>query len=349
MKEQENKPFKIGDVIVQPGTRQNVQIPLPALPEHSAFDLRLKVIQGSKPGKRLFISSTLHGDELNGIEIIRRVLASPLLEDIHGTLVAIPIVNLFGLINQSRYLPDRRDLNRSFPGSSKGSTAAQLANTFLEEVVMKCTHGIDLHTGSNHRTNLPQIRCDFREKKAMQMAIAFGAPVVLKAELREGSLRENCDGLKIPTITFEGGEALRFNENAIRSGVQGILRVMSHLGMIPKDKSLSLQDSSSISPTSRWIRAPSTGLFRTKCELGQKVSKGDVIGKISDMLGTTIVEVVAKFDGIVIGQTLLPTVYRGDALFNVAWVPDPTKTEEQIEELEEELELNPSLDDPSTF
>ncbi len=341
--------FEIGEVSVEAGTTKIIRIPFSSFPDHTDFSLNVKVIHGRHEGKRLFLSSTIHGDELNGIEVIRRVLASPLIKRLKGTLVAIPIVNLTGMFMQTRYLPDRRDLNRSFPGSETGSSASQLANTFLTEIIQRCTHGIDLHTGSNNRTNLPQVRCDFENEETLKMALVFGAPVILKAKLRDGSLREASEKVGIPSLTFEGGEALRFNENAIRSAVQGIFRVMGSLDMIPAEKCVSIKHSPIISPVSRWVRAPATGIFRTMCALGDKVLKGDVIGKVSDSLGAHSVDVVATFDGIAVGRTLLPIVYKGDALFNVAWVPDPARAEATIEELEEEADLNPALDDPSTY
>ena len=343
------EPFKIGGEIIEPGTRKTVHIPISMLPNHATFNLNLRIIHGRRPGKRLFLSSTIHGDELNGIETIRRVLASPQVKHMKGTLIALPIVNLIGMLNQSRYLPDRRDLNRSFPGSETGSAAAQLANTFLSEIVEHCTHGIDLHTGSDNRTNLPQIRCDFQSEETLKMALAFGPPVILKTKLRDGSLREAAEKLGIPTILFEGGEALRFDEFAIRAALQGTIRVMASLGMIPSDKCSSSKEAPVIAPASRWLRAPTTGIFRTTCNLGKKVLKGDVVGMISDPLGTNNVDVVANLDGIVIGHTNLPVVYQGDALFNIAWVPDPAKAEASIEEFEEETELDVGLSDPSTY
>lgn len=330
------KPFEIAGKIIRPGTSQTVSLPFSMFPNHAAFDLDMRVIHGLKPGKRLFICATIHGDELNGIEIIRRVLASSLTKHIHGTLIAVPIVNLFGMLLHSRYLPDRRDLNRSFPGSQSGSSAAQLANTFLTEIVAKCTHGIDLHTGSNNRLNLPQIRCEFENAETLQLALAFGAPVILKSKIREGSLREASEKLGISTLTYEGGEALRFNEFAIRAGVSGVLRVMSTLGMIPPGKCSAAKGSPVISPSSRWLRSPTTGILRSNCWLGDKVLKGDVIAKISDPLGTTTTDVIALFDGIAVGRTQSPLVYKGDALFNIAWVSDPTRAEATIEEFEEE-------------
>ncbi len=341
--------FEIAGEIIEPGTIKTVRIPLSMLPNHSALNLNLRVIHGRRPGKRLFLSSTIHGDELNGIEAIRRVLASPLTKKLRGTLIAIPIVNMVGTLIQSRYLPDRRDLNRSFPGSQNGSAASQLAYTFLTEIVEKCTHGIDLHTGSDNRINLPQIRCDFQSNEALKMALAFSPPVILKAKLREGSLRGAAENLSIPTIIFEGGEALRFNEFAIRAAVQGILRVMRALKMIPYEKYESRIGSPVVSPTSRWLRAPLTGIFRTVCRLGKKVLKGDVIGKISDPLGVNSVDVIATFDGVIVGLNQLPLVYQGDALFNIAWVHDPARAQETIQEFEEEAEINPALDDPETY
>jgi predicted deacylase len=330
------KPIEIAGKIIKPGSVETVTLPFSMLPNHAVFDLDMRVIHGMRPGKRLFICSTIHGDELNGIEIIRRVLASSLTRHIRGTLIVIPIVNLFGALLHSRYLPDRRDLNRSFPGSQTGSSAAQLAYSFLNEVVAKCTHGIDLHTGSNNRLNLPQIRCDFENAETLRLALAFGAPVILKSKIREGSLREASEKLGISTLTFEGGEALRFNEFAIRAGVAGILRVMSALEMIPAGKCAAAKGSPVISPSSRWVRSPATGVLRSACWLGDKIVKGDIIAKVSDPLGIHTTDVVALFDGVVVGRTQSPLAYKGDALFNIAWVSDPTRAQATIEEFEEE-------------
>lgn len=343
------KPFIIGGETIEPGTSKTIRLPLYMLPSHAAFNLNMRVKHGWERGKCLFLSSTIHGDELNGIEAIRRVLASSHLRHLKGTIIAIPIVNILGVLTQSRDLPDRRDLNRSFPGSEKGSAAAQLAYTFLTEIVERCAYGIDLHTGSNNRTNLPQIRCDFESSETLKMALAFGAPVILKSKLRDGSLREASEKIGIPTLLFEGGEALRFDEFAIRAAVQGIFRVMAFLNMIPSEKCISIKESPVISPISRWLRAPYTGLFRATCNLGKKVLKGDVVGKISDPLGIKTVDVVADIDGIVIGRSQLPLVYQGDALFNIAWVPDPARAEATIEGFDEEEELGIAFGDPTTY
>ncbi len=347
MKKQE--PFEIAGETVKPGTAKTVMVPIGLFPDSSAANLAVRVIHGHHPGKRLFISSTMHGDEINGIEAIHRVLKSPKIKYLHGTLVAIPIINMAGAMIRSRYLPDRRDLNRCFPGSTKGSAGAQLAYTFLNEIVKQCTHGIDLHTGSNERINLPQIRCDFKSPEALKLALAFAAPVILKSKLRPGSLRGEAEALHLPTIIFEGGEALRFNPYITQAAVQGIFRVMGFLGMIPPKKVPAAKKASIIAPASRWLRAPATGVFYSERKLGDKVNKGDIIGTVCDSLGVSCVKVVADFDGIIIGKTQFPLVYQGDALFNVAWVPDPSKAAEEIEEYEEEAQYNISMDDPETF
>ena len=173
------KSFEIAGITVAPGSRTVVDLPMPKQSNHSNMNMPLHVIHGRRNGPVLFISAAIHGDELNGIEVIRRVLAHKSIAKIAGTLIAIPVVNSYGLIQQSRYLPDRRDLNRSFPGSQKGSLAARLAHLFVEEVVSKCTHGIDLHTGAVHRSNLPQIRADLDDDETRKLAESFGVPVLL--------------------------------------------------------------------------------------------------------------------------------------------------------------------------
>ena len=179
--------FAIGGKSIPRRSRALIELPLPPLYTHTPLKLPVHILRGAKDGPRLFVSAALHGDELNGTEIIRRLLKQPGLKRLRGTLVAVPIVNIYGLLNHSRYLPDRRDLNRSFPGSSKGSLAARLANLFMTEIVDKCTHGIDLHTGAIHRSNLPQIRANLDDPETARLAESFGVPVLLNSNTRDGS------------------------------------------------------------------------------------------------------------------------------------------------------------------
>ena len=254
-----------------------------------------------------------------------------MLGSIKGTLLAAPIVNVHGFINQSRYLPDRRDLNRSFPGSAKGSIASRIANTFVEQIVSKADYGIDLHTGAIDRSNLPQIRGNMEDEKTLEMARAFGTPVILNSNIRDGSLRACAAESGMPMIIYEAGEALRFDEVSIRGGMRGIVNVMRNIGMLPKAKK-----PNSVEPLlaryTRWVRSPASGIVSGKAKLGSSVMKGQRIATISDPLGADEDEVIAPFDGIVIGRSNLPLAYEGEALFNVAAFKSVTEAEMLVEE-----------------
>ncbi|MGE0213657.1 MAG: succinylglutamate desuccinylase/aspartoacylase family protein [Parvibaculaceae bacterium] len=310
--------FEIGGVRVAPGERAGVDLPVSVLSNHTPMALAVEVVQGREAGPVFFLSAALHGDEVMGVEIIRRVLRHAALKRLKGTLLAVPVVNAFGFIAQSRYLPDRRDLNRSFPGSDHGSLASVLADLFLRQVVERAGYGIDLHSAGLHRTNLPQIRISPGESELEALAMAFGAPVVLVSPLRDGSLRKAAIERKVKVLVFEGGEALRFDEQAIRAGLAGILRVMRHLGMIEAE--VPRASAPVLSRSSTWVRAPEGGIFRSAVRLGERVGRGTSVGAISDPFGRRETPVSASDDGIVIGLSNLPVVNRGDALLHIARV-----------------------------
>jgi predicted deacylase len=304
----------------------------------------VRVLRARRPGPSLFVSAALHGDEINGVEIIRRLLALPLLKRLRGTLLAVPVVNIYGFISHSRYLPDRRDLNRAFPGSERGSMTARLANLFLEEIVCNATHGIDLHTGAIHRSNLPQVRAQLTDEEIRQLANAFGTPVILDSNPVAGSLRQTVAERGIPLLVYEGGEALRFDEMAIRAGVSGVISVMRALKMLPAGR----QRKPSVTPVlvdnSSWVRAPQSGIMRTTKKLGARADKDEVIALISDPFGEQEWPVFARFSGIIIGRTQLPLVNEGEALFNIARVRKPGDVEERVETYHGELAENADLD-----
>ncbi|MGD9849949.1 MAG: succinylglutamate desuccinylase/aspartoacylase family protein [Nitrospirales bacterium] len=334
--------FEIGGTVIKPGTRQTINLPMSLLSNHMPMDIPIHIIHGKKEGPRLFISAAIHGDELNGVEIIRRVLTTPGIHQLCDTLIAVPIVNVFGFLAHSRYLPDRRDLNRSFPGKEKGSLTSQLAYLFMKEVVERCTHGIDLHTGAIHRTNLPQIRADLSDPGMKHLAESFAAPIILHSNLRDGSLRRAATDKHIPTMLYEAGEALRFDEIGIRLGLRGILRVMQTLGMMGK-LPLTVRTESIAAMTSYWLRAPTGGIFRSLYPLGARVRQGDQVGIVSDPMGETETSVVTGDPGILIGRTNLPVVNQGDALFHIAKVADATMAEKVVKEFHEELKGTSSL------
>lgn len=336
------EPFEIGGMTVQPGSRQSINLSISLLSTHTPMDIPVHVIHGKKDGPRLFMCAAIHGDELNGLEIIRRILKAPSLNALHGTLVAVPIVNVFGFLSHSRYLPDRRDLNRSFPGSKKGSLSSQLAYLFMKEVVLRCTHGIDLHTAAIHRSNLPQIRGNLSDPTIQRLADIFSAPLTLHSDLRDGSLRQAATDQNIPTLLYEAGEALRFDELAIRLGVRGVLRVMQALGMIRTSRSFT-RSKSIISMSSYWVRAQTGGIFRSFHPMGGKVKRNENIGTITDPMGETQKIVKAKASGILIGRTNLPVINQGDALFHIAQVEDAHTAQKVVQDIHEEVGEEPLL------
>lgn len=308
----------INQQTIKPGTITTIDLPLPELYTHTLMTMPIHVVCGKKPGPRLFVSAAIHGNELNGVEIVRRLLKQPGLDKLRGDLIAVPMVNVYGIIQQSRYLPDRRDLNRSFPGSKKGSLAARLADLFMTEIVTKCTHGIDLHTGAIHRNNLPQIRANLDDPETLRLAKSFNVPVLLNSNLQDGSLREAVSELGIPMLLYEGGEALRFDENAIRVGLRGILGVMKTLGMIPGKSQGKAGSPSLLAHDSQWIRAPGGGIFCAARRLGEPVREQDVLGIIRDPSSNLEIPVIASCNGLIIGRSELPLVHEGEALFHIA-------------------------------
>lgn len=314
-----NETFSINGTVVKPGSRVTIDVAVPKLYTHTGTSMPVHVIRGKKDGPRLFVCAAIHGDEINGVEIIRRLLNHKALKRINGTLLAVPIVNVYGVIHHSRYLPDRRDLNRSFPGSETGSLAARLANLFMREIVRQCTHGIDLHTGAVHRVNLPQIRANLDDEETERLARVFGVPVLLNSTLRDGSMRQSAADEGIPLLLYEAGEALRFDEVPIRAGVDGILNVMRALGMLTSSgrKAKKITEPF-VARSSSWVRAPESGMLRTLVALGAHVDKGQLLGIVSDPFGEKEQEVVAHTEGVVIGRIHLPLVNEGDALFHVA-------------------------------
>ena len=314
---------RIGTEDIEPGTRRPVELHVSVLSNHTPMSLPVQVLRGRWPGPAMFISGAVHGDEVMGVEVVRRVLSHPGLEALRGTLLAVPVVNGYGLISHSRYMPDRRDLNRSFPGSDHGSLASILADLLMREVVLRCTYGIDIHSAALNRCNLPQIRISPGDEDLLSLAEAFGAPVVLVAKLREGTLRQCALARGVKVLVYEGGEALRFDEDAIEAGVQVTLRVMHRIGMLDKPAAAPAQRAPTISHASHWLRAPEGGIFRSQRRIGQWVGVEETIGVISDPLGTMETQVVANETGIVIGQSHLPVVNRGDALFHIAKAEQP--------------------------
>lgn len=311
--------FTLGGIAIPAGKRQKLSLNVARLYDFTEMGMPVEVVRGKKSGPVLFLSAAIHGDEINGVEIIRRLLGHSALKHISGTLIAVPIVNVFGFNERTRYLPDRRDLNRCFPGSAHGSMGSQLAHIFMEEIVAKCTHGIDLHTGAFHRHNLMQVRGTMEDPETLALAKAFGAPVIINAAQRDGSLRAAAAEQGVATLLYEAGEALRFDEHAIHTGVHGLLRAMGHIGMLPAHSIPARPRRKSFyARSTRWVRAPHGGIFLASRKLGDSVKKGEILGHITSPFGDHMTAIESDYTGIIIGMSYLPLANEGDALFHIA-------------------------------
>jgi uncharacterized protein len=330
--------FELAGHIVQPGERIQFDLPTANLYTNTPLSMPVEVIHGRFKGPVLLVCAAIHGDELNGVEIIRRMRSFRTLSRLHGTLVLVPVVNLFGFIHQSRYLPDRRDLNRCFPGSENGSIASRVAHKFFNEIVRPCTHVIDLHTAAVNRDNLPQIRAALDEPGVREMAMGFSIPVIINAGLIDNTLRQEAGKLGIPVITYEAGEALRLYERSIVTGVRGIVSVMRTLGMLPSRRIQTVRAEPYIARSSSWFRAPVDGVFRPLVKLGARVESGTTIGVISAPFSSDETVLQAERDGIVICVSNLPLVNEGEALFHIARFQETAAVEVEIAAHESNIE-----------
>ncbi len=319
---------------LKPGEQKCIMIPLPNLYHSEPVLMPTFVMCGKKAGPTLLVTGAIHGDEINGIEIIRRILKRRFIPSLRGNLICVPVVNVYGYLYQSRYLMDRRDLNRSFPGSTSGSIAARLAKVLVTELITHATHLIDLHTGALHRSNLPQIRASLNNPETLRLAKAFDAPVIIDSRERDGSLRQMASDLKKPLLLYEAGEALRFDEPGIKLGVRGILNTMRALKMIASDDKRPKPAPAVVSST-HWVRAEVSGNLQSDKMLGAHVTKGEVIGTISNPFDMSVHEVKSPYKGILIGHCKLPPVHEGQALFHVALLESPHSAHIQVTQLED--------------
>ena len=332
-----NTPITIGDTTVLPGETKKLNLSMPPLYTATEMSIPVFVKCGKRAGPTLFISAAIHGDELNGIEIVSRVINSRSIARLKGTLIAVPMVNVYGVLNQSRYLPDRRDLNRSFPGSKKGSLAGRLAHLFFNEVVLRSDFGIDLHTGAIHRSNLPQVRANLDDEEVRAMADAFGVPVMLNSDLRDGSLREAASDAGVRILLYEAGQALRYDEFSIRAGVKGIISTMRHLGMLNKSKGKEKVIKPFVARQSGWVRASESGLITHIAQLGDYVEKGSILAKIASPFGEILSTLVSPSDGVIIGKQNIPLAQEGEAIYHIAYFNKPDSVAEHVERFQDNI------------
>ncbi|SDM34880.1 hypothetical protein SAMN05421823_112166 [Catalinimonas alkaloidigena] len=302
---------------IKPGEQAVINLYIHKLPTHTVIDLPIYIFRSKRPGPVLLLTAGLHGDETNGIEIIRRMIRHKMLHPSAGSVIAIPLVNIYGFLQSTRALPDGKDLNRSFPGSLRGSLAQRVAYTIMNEIIPSIDYGIDFHTGGANRSNYPQIRCVTDIPQNLELGKAFGAPFLMNSKLIDKSFRKAADRMGKYIIVYEGGESMRFDEFAIQEGIRGTQRVMLHFGMKKKADMILGTGQSVLLKESSWLRARQAGLFSPLVPLGSQIDKGEKIGRLTDPYGEHEYVIRAATDGYVIGVNYTPVVNGGDALFHV--------------------------------
>ncbi|HAU1150345.1 TPA: succinylglutamate desuccinylase/aspartoacylase family protein [Legionella pneumophila] len=327
-----NSKLNICNATIHPGERVNLALPLPDFYSCTSLYMPIKVVHGKESGPCLLIFSAVKGDELNGMEIINRLLESDKLSRIRGTLIAVPVLNILGLIGPSRAHNDT-NLERCFPGIENGSYGERIAHIFTQEILSKSDFCIELQTGSINHEILPQIYCDLNNQESKSLAQSFKAPVITNVSMQNNSLRKTTEQLGIPLLVYQAGEAMRFDESAINLGLSGIHHVMEVLGMLdPSVQNENHEFKSIFSQDQDWIRTHRSGVFLSTVELGQKIQKGQRIGIISDPFSADTTEVLkAEYEGIVVGINRHPLIYEGQTIFKVATFIDNNRAEIALE------------------
>lgn len=311
--------MKILNREILPGASVQLNLETARLHTRTRIEVPVIIERAKEDGPVLLISAGIHGDEVNGVEIARKALASQMLKPERGTVICVPVLNVFGFLNQSREFPDGKDLNRYFPGSQSGSLASQFAFAFMKEIVPHADYCIDLHTGGSKRFNTPQIRIARNDDSLLELARIFHPNFIVYANNRDKSFREAATKQGIKVLLFEGGKALNFNNDVTESGLAGIMRIMHHIGLRNYTTSIDRQEVTDpiIIETSSWLRARHSGLFRSFINGGEYVLKGHKLGSISDPFGEFEYFVKAKNDGYIIGINQATIVTEGDALYHI--------------------------------
>lgn len=306
----------INGIRIRPGQSVNIEIAIAKLPTHTLIELPIFIRSSKEPGPVVLISGGVHGDEINGVVTAKRIMEEldEGLELLKGTLIFIPLVNIYGFLSNSRTFPDGRDLNRSFPGSKKGSLASSIAFILSNEIIPQIDYGIDFHTGGRMLTNFPQIRVDYKDKVAVDLAKSFGTHFVVNSKYIEKSFRKTAYKAKKHILVYEGGESMRLDEYAIEEGVNGSKRLLKSLGMLAEApdpmETIFLKESN-------WVRAKASGIFNSSVKIGESVKKGQVLARISDPYGQVKIPVKAPTNGHIIGINNLPVINAGDALVHI--------------------------------
>lgn len=314
----EKQTLTILNETIAPGESKEVNFDVANLHTSTPVNVPVIIERSKKPGPTVLFTAGIHGDEVNGVEIVRQLIAKGINKPKCGTIICIPVINVFGFINLTREFPDGRDLNRVFPGNSNGSLASRVAFKLIHDIVPHVDYIIDFHTGGSGRFNAPQIRIDVEEKTLNELAKAFGAPFILYSKNLNKSFRNTCAKLGKPMLLFEGGKSFHIDDLVTNTGVNGAKRILHHLGMLgSKYKASAPKKECIVIHTSKWKRAKYSGMFKASAKIGSKVVKGDIIGNITDPYGKFNYFVKADNAGYIINVNEAPIVYQGDALFHI--------------------------------
>ncbi len=309
------RELSVDGQLIKRGESKVIDLNIARLVSGTAIDLPIYVYRSKKPGPIILLSGGLHGDEVDGIEIIRRLIRAKTFKNLkRGSVIAIPVLNIYGFLNFSREVPDGKDVNRYFPGNKTGSLASRVAYNLTKKVLAEIDFGIDFHTGGANRYNYPQSRFAPNDSKAREIAAIFNAPISLESNLIDKSLRKEAYKMGKSIVVYEGGESMRFDELSITEGIRGAKRVLSHFGMIEEE--IPVQNHTFCSK-SQWVRARRAGLFHPALKSGEWVDQNDVMGYLSDPFGSKPVRIKAPDSGIIIGHNNAPLVNQGDALFHL--------------------------------
>ena len=302
---------------ILPGKGAQLNMDVARLHTRTPILVPVIVERAKEDGPTVLLMAGLHGDEINGVEIIRRFLRKKLHKPTRGTIICLPVFNIFGFLNIKRELPDGRDLNRSFPGSAKGSLASQFAYHFMREIAPHCDYIIDFHTGAAQRNNFPQIRCVMSDPESMELARVFNPPFILNSSLISKTIRESMIKMKKNILLFEGGMANSIEEMVVEEGLNGTKRIISHLGMRNYKIDISKDRESIVLNESRWLRAPNSGMFQALVKNGSQVEKGTVLAIVTDPYGNFEKKIKSPTSGYVICANESPVVFKGDAIINL--------------------------------
>ncbi|MBU2526805.1 MAG: succinylglutamate desuccinylase/aspartoacylase family protein [Bacteroidetes bacterium] len=311
--------FKLFGENIAPGESKTIYLEIAKLHTTTKLSIPIIVERAEEPGPVILITAGIHGDEINGIDIVRQLVAQKINCPLRGTIVCIPIVNVFGFVNRSRAFPDGRDLNRVFPGSKNGSLASRFAYEIMTEILPKVDYCLDFHTGGAQRFNAPQIRIEFDNPTLYELAKLFNAPFTVHSKNLAKTFRNSCDKLGKPMLLFEGGKSDDINKEISRQAIEGIKRVLNHLGVLcARVKANPPSQHTVFVSETQWIRAKVSGLFHNEIEIGQRVKKGTVLANITDPYGSISKKIKAPVEGYVININHSPIVYQGDAIYHLA-------------------------------